>query len=328
MGIWKTLAPPDQPYITLSAPDNNYLTFEGSAFGYLSSYNYNDTYPIQLMAGYSYDFITVNNGSGFGSRGSGLYGVWTDIIIYNDNGDLIAINRALSDGSQGYNGDVFDFTPSVSGIYYISESMYFTWDSGYYYLAINVDAPSTPTIPATPATTTVTSNSTVNLTDANDTLAASSGNEVIYCKSGNDTVRGSDGDDTLYGGNDQDLLFGNVGNDLLFGNTGLDMVFGGRGDDSLFGGLQDDTIFGDEGNDHLQGDSGADLFVFGAGSGADVIHDFNATAGDRIGIQGSIQYQLSSNAAGNAVITFSASDTITLDGVRLDQVQASWFAAV
>lgn len=154
MGTWNTLFPVDQPVINLSAPDNNPLTFEGQVSGYLSSSNYNDTYPIYLQTGYKYDFVTVNDGSGSGSRGAGLLGVWSDILIYDSNGDLLKLNRATSSETIGYNGDIFDFEVTKSGTYYVSESMYFLTDRGSYSLAINIDPPATttPTLPSTPST--------------------------------------------------------------------------------------------------------------------------------------------------------------------------------
>jgi Ca2+-binding RTX toxin-like protein len=63
------------------------------------------------------------------------------------------------------------------------------------------------------------------------------------------------------------LIEGTVGDDWLMGTTGNDVLDGGAG------------------NDHLAGDLGADTYVFGMGSGNDVIHNFEPdgqTAADRI----------------------------------------------
>lgn len=181
MGTWSTLFPVDKPAITLSTPDNNPFTFEGQVSGYLSTSNYNDTYPIYLQKGYKYDFITVNDGTGTGSKGTGLYGLWTDILIYDGNGDLLKLNRTFSSETIGYNGDIFDFEVSTSGTYYVSESMNLTTDSGYYYLAINIDPPTTTTstVTTTPVTTTTTTTPTTTTTTAT-TTTTSSGSSAVY----------------------------------------------------------------------------------------------------------------------------------------------------
>src|SRR5689334_3227440 len=121
MGTWKTLLPPDHPTLQLAAPDNDPLTFEAFVPGHLSASNYNDTYPVFLRAGYSYDVVTVNSGEGTGTRGKGLYGVWTDLIVYNESGDDIAFVRALDPLSVGYNGSKLGITVPADGTYYISE---------------------------------------------------------------------------------------------------------------------------------------------------------------------------------------------------------------
>ena len=89
-----------------------------------------------------------------------------------------------------------------------------------------------------------------------------------------DLLRGGDGDDTLRGKRGDDFLFGNDGDDRLFGNRGDDELFGGAGNDRLKGGAGDDLIDGGAGNDRLWGNAGEDTFVFGNGSGHDVIEDF------------------------------------------------------
>ncbi|WP_448188075.1 CAP domain-containing protein [Azospirillum sp. sgz301742] len=152
---------------------------------------------------------------------------------------------------------------------------------------------------------------------------------------GADTLAGGDGADTLAGGQGGDLLLGNAGEDLLLGNTGADTLFGGRDADTLFGGVDDDVLFGDAGDDLLSGDvgddrltggGGADHFAFGAGSGRDTITDFNAGEGDRIRLSG-IGYTLSSNAAGDTVIVFSAKDQVTLSNIAAGAFDTAWIAS-
>ncbi len=149
-----------------------------------------------------------------------------------------------------------------------------------------------------------------------------------------DSLIGLDGNDTLQGRDGADLLSGNLGADLLYGNTGADTLFGGRGGDTVYGGAEPDRLFGDLGNDELWGDrgadtltggAGADVFRFVGGSGSDVITDFDAASGDRIGLVAGMTYTVAVGGAGEALLVFSATDHILLSGIRADQVMSGWF---
>ena len=90
------------------------------------------------------------------------------------------------------------------------------------------------------------------------------------------------------------------------------------------------TSYGGAGDDQLWGGPNDDKFVFNVGSGNDVINDFNqgnlavgstATEHDLIDVQAYFDNWSDLQAAindvnGNAVITLSASDSITLVGVQ------------
>jgi Ca2+-binding RTX toxin-like protein len=65
------------------------------------------------------------------------------------------------------------------------------------------------------------------------------------------------------------------GNDSFYGTDMADNLTGGAGDDMLAGGLGNDTLTGGAGNDLLKGGGGDDTYVFGIGSGQDVISDAN-----------------------------------------------------
>lgn len=86
-------------------------------------------------------------------------------------------------------------------------------------------------------------------------------------------IAAGEGDQVLEGSTEGDTLRGGPGADQLLGGEGPDLLVGGLGDDQLTGGL------------------GADLFVWQrsdlalTGSG-DVIVDFDAVQGDRIGLVG------------------------------------------
>ncbi|MBP2315556.1 calcium-binding protein [Azospirillum soli] len=185
-------------------------------------------------------------------------------------------------------------------------------------------------------------NDVVNGYSGNDLLFGNAGNDILYGEAGDDTLfggrdvdelvgglgndvlRGDDGGDRLIGGDGADLLLGNMGQDILLGNAGNDTLFGGLDDDLLYGGAGDDFLSGDVGNDLLTGNLGADVFAFGAGGGHDRIADFDAAAGDRIRVAG-LPYTVAANGAGEAVITFTNNDDVTLAGIGINQVNSGWF---
>jgi hypothetical protein len=92
-------------------------------------------------------------------------------------------------------------------------------------------------------------------------------------------------------------------------------------------------IFAVSGDDNLTGSSGADEFVFAQPIGNDRVFSFDTTA-DRIdvigftGIAGFGDFQpgLADDAAGNAVVTLGAGQSITLVGVDAAALTASNFA--
>jgi Ca2+-binding RTX toxin-like protein len=55
---------------------------------------------------------------------------------------------------------------------------------------------------------------------------------------------------------------------------------GGNDDDFLFGGSGNDTFNGGAGNDRLEGAAGNDIYLFGPGSGVDIVYDYDATPGN------------------------------------------------
>jgi len=112
----------------------------------------------------------------------------------------------------------------------------------------------------------------VNGTAANETLNGRNGGpNVLY---------GHDGTDTLNGGDGADRLFGGTGNDSLYGSSGNDLLDGGTGNDTLEGGNGADTLIGGAANDRLLGGSGNDSYRFARGDGADVVNDYDSTAGN------------------------------------------------
>ncbi|MBP2300896.1 calcium-binding protein [Azospirillum picis] len=180
-------------------------------------------------------------------------------------------------------------------------------------------------------------NDTVFANSGNDFVNGNTGDDLINGNLGDDIVRGGQGNDNVRGGQGNDLVCGDLGNDVVLGDFGNDTIYGGQNNDTLYGGQNNDFLFGDRGDDILWGDKGddrltggdgADLFAFTTGSGVDVIADFNAAAGDRIGLAGGLAYTIAANTAGEAVVTFSTSDMVTLAGVQAGQVSANWFVNI
>lgn len=111
---------------------------------------------------------------------------------------------------------------------------------------------------------------TIQGTSSADLLIGTGDRDWIIGDAGNDTLDGQGGNDTLFGGAGADLLIGGAGEDLLSGGPGNDVLNGGAGNDTLYGGV------------------GNDIFSFLAGSGLDIVADFNSAEGDKIAIQNNI----------------------------------------
>jgi Ca2+-binding RTX toxin-like protein len=125
----------------------------------------------------------------------------------------------------------------------------------------------------------------------NNAISATAGGDTLYGYAGNDILAGSTGLDHLYGGDGADRLAGYDGNDVLNGGNGNDVLYGGAGNDTINGGAGNDYFEGGLGADTLTGGAGADTFVYRTGDMAgtlsaktDVIKDFSAAEGDRIGL--------------------------------------------
>lgn len=159
----------------------------------------------------------------------------------------------------------------------------------------------------------------------NDYLNGNAGNDVVEGKAGNDTVRGGRWSDMVSGGSGDDMVYGDMDADTINGGDGADILHGGKANDWVYGNTGNDTLWGDMGGDALSGGEGSDVFYFAAGSGEDVIADFSAAAGDRIGLVPGVTYTVGETAAGEALIVFSPTDSVVLSGVSPGQVSASWF---
>ena len=106
-----------------------------------------------------------------------------------------------------------------------------------------------------------------------DTISGTDGNDSLFGRDGNDIIDGGNGDDALLGENGNDTLNGDSGNDVLQGGAGNDTLNGGAGNDILAGGIYDTW------NGNYNG-AGNDTYLFGRGSGADTITEYDLTAGN------------------------------------------------
>lgn len=138
---------------------------------------------------------------------------------------------------------------------------------------------------------------TIRAGSGNDTVLGGTGRDKVWLGAGSDTyadasksgraerdtVWGGAGNDSIGLGGGDDVAHGEAGRDVLSGGTGRDSLTGGDDSDRLSGGAGKDTLHGGAGHDHIEGGPGADIltggygrdtFVFGKGTGRDVITDF------------------------------------------------------
>lgn len=132
-----------------------------------------------------------------------------------------------------------------------------------------------------------------------DDMRGDAADNIFIGDAGDDYLAGGDGIDNLFAGLDDDTLDGGAGGDLLEGDAGMDQLTGGAGNDTLRGGYE------------------ADQFIFAAGSGADVIDDFEFRL-DHIVLQGGVtiaslvESDLDGDGALDTTVTLSSGDSIAL----------------
>jgi serralysin len=148
----------------------------------------------------------------------------------------------------------------------------------------------------------------------------------------NDFVDGNGGKDQINGGNGNDVILGGTGNDLLNGQQGNDTQRGENGDDRLNGAQGNDLVDGGTGADVLTGGHGLDTFVFADGYGVDKVLDFR-NGQDKLdlsdfGFDGfsDMVDSVSISGHGNSVVLdFGNGDVVSLQGLKLSQIDASDF---
>ncbi|MDP3746269.1 MAG: right-handed parallel beta-helix repeat-containing protein [Phenylobacterium sp.] len=122
-------------------------------------------------------------------------------------------------------------------------------------------------------------------------------------------------------------VVGNALNNEITGNVGTNRLSGGAGADTIDGGAGADVLLGETGNDVLTGGDGADRFIFGRGSGNDVITDFGVS-----GARESIDYSAYAKAGvkltiidlgADTLIQFDTGNSIRLTGVDPHELQST-----
>ncbi|WP_024671377.1 calcium-binding protein, partial [Pseudomonas tremae] len=103
-------------------------------------------------------------------------------------------------------------------------------------------------------------------------LKATAADQTIIGYSSADQLNGGDGDDSINGAEGDDTLVGGTGRDSLSGDSGNDVLLGGDGNDILNGGAGNDVLDGGAGDDRLDGGDGDDTYLFGLGSGQDIVY--------------------------------------------------------
>ncbi|HEY8574505.1 calcium-binding protein [Phenylobacterium sp.] len=141
------------------------------------------------------------------------------------------------------------------------------------------------------------------------------------------------GNDVLNGGNQHDTIDGGLGADTIHGNNGTDRLFGGAGNDKIYGDNGSDTLTGGSGNDTLTGGNSPDHFRFAAGSGDDVITDYDVKT-DKIVLDSSFAGSygglfslglVTSENGGVRITSVDGDDSIFLEGVKLSSLRESGF---
>ncbi len=205
-------------------------------------------------------------------------------------------------------------------------------------------------------------NNEITGNDGSNHLIGGAGNDTLVSGGGTDRLEGGAGDDiyvvnanavvveaagagidtvkSIYGitlsanvenailtGKGGASVIGNGLNNQLSGNLGDNRMSGGAGADTMNGGAGADALTGDAGNDVLTGGDGADRFVFGRGSGVDIITDFGAN-GERETIDYSayakagIKFKIT-DLGTDTVIQFDTGNSIRLTGVDAHELQST-----
>lgn len=174
-----------------------------------------------------------------------------------------------------------------------------------------------------------------------DYLYGNAGNDIFHVDTPADLVFESvgEGTDTVFASINGAgfYLYDNIENLTLLGNTPFGVgnalantITGNVQGNYLLGGAGNDLLNGLGGSDVLFGEAGADVFVFGRGTGGDVIGDY-ARGTDKIDLRAfgftsfaQLQGSFAQNGGDGAIILGNG-DLVVLQGVVMNQLVASDF---
>ncbi|MEQ8584590.1 MAG: hypothetical protein RLO01_05635 [Thalassobaculaceae bacterium] len=290
-----------------------------------------DAGQVSLTAGVTYSVSILAAGSA----------VTPQVAIYDSSGTLISSQQV----AQGAGSDaVLYYSAASSGDHYVVVGDVENDSAGSF--AYRVDELGRATVLTDGGDEhTLTSSGVVSGGLGGDEIRGSTGTDLIYGNTDNDTLSGGGGEDVIYLGQNEgpatahpdlgtvrqrqgtEVAYGGAGDDIIYGNFGADLLSGGIGDDALFGGQDADTLIGGMGDDTLHGNRDDDSLVGGMGSddfiwvpdtgGNDVVADFSAAQGDRIGITAGQAYSVGTSADGSIQLqAASGGATLTLIGVN------------
>ena len=169
----------------------------------------------------------------------------------------------------------------------------------------------------------------------NDTMVGGLGNDTYVVQAAGDVVteNAGEGSDTIESSISIAALAANVENLTLTGSSALNGT-GNALNNIIIGNSGANALTGGAGNDTLVGGLGADTFNFAAAFGLDTISDFQAGAGlaDVISLSLGTGFDTfeeimaaATQEGSNTVITFDASNKITLTGVLATTLVADDF---
>lgn len=202
--------------------------------------------------------------------------------------------------------------------------------------------------------TTGTGDDTLWALDTGSRLSAAGGDDKLYGRGGDDTLAGGNGNDTLYGSEGADVLNGGRGvdeADFRMSDAGVQIdlaagtaaggyaegdtllrinnLDGSAFDDELTGNQQANWLRGNAGDDTLTGGARADTFVFGEGSGDDVITDYDrdwldlsTTATDFTSLEDVLA--AATETADGLLIDLGAGDSVLLQGVEAQDLSSEY----
>jgi len=143
-----------------------------------------------------------------------------------------------------------------------------------------------------------------------------------------DVLMGGLATDVLQGNQGDDVLLGGGGADNLNGGDGSDILIGGEGADKLYGGAGSDILYGGSGDDYLNGGGGSDVYVFGIGSGSDLIYNYDTSSSTDVIVLGEgineDNIRLSRKGSDLLITVAETNDSLRVQSFFVDDAQGGY----